>query len=551
MADTTIHTGTVEHIDPQTLVIEANVRPSAPLTAAFVQSVRENGVLTPVLARRDEQGNILVRAGQRRTLAAREAGVSTIPVYIVDADEATAERIIEQMVENDQREALTDGDRAAAFQQLAFEGMSVTAIAKRTGTKAKEVKTALAVAENATAASAIHEHTLTLDQAAVLIEFDDDPEARAQLIDVANHDPAQFAHTAQRARDDRARATVKADTEADLTARGFDVLDRDRGYYETDYTRLSELVTPEGDQATVEHIENAEGRAAYVRVYITGKADVTYYLRDPKAAGFRKASGTGSTSGPMTDEQKAERRILIANNKAWASAEVVRREWLTTLLSRKTLPKDAAAVIATGLTVHRQAVSLATRDGNTLAHELLGIERGGYWQADKLAALVEQTPAKAQHVALAVVLGAIESVTSKQTWRHPPPPTGPTSHSSPRGDTNSARSSRSSRPPTRTPRRTTPRTSTTTSDPTEGAPAAPSPHPEAPMLTLTTPEGHTFTADTDVQLASLWADAQLNPGWDTHLTPFDEHTVMNDMIDEIHAIEDGEIPGYTITASGP
>lgn len=80
MADTTIRTGTVEHIDPQTLVIEANVRPSAPLTAAFVQSVRENGVLTPVLARRDEQGNILVRAGQRRTLAAREAGVSTIPV---------------------------------------------------------------------------------------------------------------------------------------------------------------------------------------------------------------------------------------------------------------------------------------------------------------------------------------------------------------------------------------------------------------------------------------------------------------------------------------
>lgn len=127
--------------------------------------------------------------------------------------------------------------------------MSVTAIAKRTGTKAKEVKTALAVAENATAASAIHEHTLTLDQAAVLIEFDDDPEARAQLIDVATHDPAQFAHTAQRARDDRARAKVKADTEADLTARGFEVLDRDRGYYETDYTRLNELVTAEGDQS--------------------------------------------------------------------------------------------------------------------------------------------------------------------------------------------------------------------------------------------------------------------------------------------------------------
>lgn len=421
MADTTIHPGTVEHIDPQALIIEANVRPSAPLTPAFVQSIQHNGVLTPVLARRDEQGNILVRAGQRRTLAARDAGVSAIPVYIVDADEATADRIIQQMVENDQREALTDGDRAAAFQQLAFEGMSVTTIAKRTGTKPKEVKTALAVADNAVAASAIHEHPLTLDQAAVLIEFDDDQDTRTDLIEVATHDPAQFAHAAQRARDERARAKTKADTEADLTSRGYEVLDRDRGYYETDYTRLSELVTPDGDRATVEHIENIDGRAAYVRVYLTGSADITYYVRDPKTAGLRKASNAGSTSGPMTDEQKAERKTLIANNKAWASAEIVRREWLTTFLSRKTLPKDAAVVIATGLTVHRQAVSLATRDGNTLAHELLGIERGGYWEADKLAALIEHTPAKAQHIALAVVLGAIENVTSKQTWRHPSP----------------------------------------------------------------------------------------------------------------------------------
>src|SRR5689334_24043901 len=59
----------------------------------------------------------------------------------------------------------SDGDRAAAFQQLAFEGLSVTAIAKRTGTKQAVVKNGLAVAENAVAVSAIQEHQLTLDQA--------------------------------------------------------------------------------------------------------------------------------------------------------------------------------------------------------------------------------------------------------------------------------------------------------------------------------------------------------------------------------------------------
>lgn len=117
---------------------------------------------------------------------------------------------------------------------------------------------------------------------------------------------------------------------------------------------------------------------------------------------------------------------------------------LTTLLSRKALPKNAAVVIANGLTIHRQAVSSATRDGNALAHQLLGIEPSGYFEADKLSALVEQTPAKAQHVALAIVLAACESVTSKQTWRSPVLPMRTISPSSPGGGISSATSRESS-----------------------------------------------------------------------------------------------------------
>ncbi|MFE4951945.1 ParB/RepB/Spo0J family partition protein [Leifsonia sp. NPDC056665] len=421
MSDTTTVAGTIEHLDPHTLIIETNVRPSAPITPAFVQSIKENGVLTPVLGHRSDDGQVTVRAGQRRVFASREAGLATIPVYLVDANEATAERIVQQMVENDQREALTDSDRAAAFQQLAFEGLTVTAIARRTGTKQKEVKTALAVVENQAAASAIQEHQLTLDQAAVLIEFDGDDGIRADLIQVATTDPAQFTHAAQRARDEKARSKTKSDTEADLAGRGYLILDNDPGYYDTEYTHISELITTDDQCVTIEHIENLDGRAAHVRVYADGETNVTYFVRDAKAAGFHTFGGSQPKSGPMTDEEKAERRILIANNKAWASAEIVRREWLTTLLSRKTLPKDTAVVIARGLTVHRQAISTATREGNELAHHLLGLEPSGYFENDKLAALIKQTPAKAQHVALAVVLGGCESVTSKQTWRYPSP----------------------------------------------------------------------------------------------------------------------------------
>jgi ParB family chromosome partitioning protein len=148
---------------------------------------------------------------------------------------------------------------------------------------------------------------------------------------------------------------------------------------------------------------------------------VSHYLPTNgfKAAGFKKSSGSGSNSGPMTDEEKAERKTLIANNKAWASAEVVRRDWLATFLSRKTLPKDAAQFIAQGLTVHGLNVGSAARDGNALAHTLMGLERGGFYDRDKLSGIVEATPNKAQHITLAIVLGGIEASTSKYTWRNP------------------------------------------------------------------------------------------------------------------------------------
>lgn len=54
-----------------------------------------------------------------------------------------------------------------------------------------------------------------------------------------------------------------------------------------------------------------------------------------------------------------------------------------------------------------------------LAHTLLGLERANYWSADKLSALVEHSPTKAQHVILSIVLAGIEDSSSKETWRHP------------------------------------------------------------------------------------------------------------------------------------
>ena len=68
-------------VDPRTLTVETNVRVAANIDKEFVASIRDLGVLQPVLAVR-ENGALRARAGQRRTLAAIEAGLATIPARL-------------------------------------------------------------------------------------------------------------------------------------------------------------------------------------------------------------------------------------------------------------------------------------------------------------------------------------------------------------------------------------------------------------------------------------------------------------------------------------
>lgn len=119
----------------------------------------------------------------------------------------------------------------------------------------------------------------------------------------------------------------------------------------------------------------------------------------------------------MTEEQKAERRTLIANNKAWAAAEVVRREWLTKFLNCKSMPKDAPAVLAAllgGSNAHR--ITQGVTNGRSLAKELLGLE---HRHGNQIAEHAAEHPTKPCTRALTVALGTIEDTTDRQNWRHP------------------------------------------------------------------------------------------------------------------------------------
>ncbi len=418
-ADTAEAVAEVRRISPHDLIVEDNIRSHIDLDRAFVNSIKLHGVIVPILAHPDQDGNIIVRDGQRRTLAAREADLADMPVYVVDAADEKRIRIIQQYITNEHRTSLTDADRAEAWRQLALDGMSVTAIAKQTGTKRNIVKTGLTVAGSDIARKAVTEHAITLDQALILTQFEDDPDVLKQLTKVASRAPEQFDHLAQRMLDDKAIKEEITQLREKYEAEGFTVVDYPL-WKDENVAFLYDLLTADGERRTEENYAGKEGYAVAIgerwrRVEV---AHVVVGWRELGLTSIRHSQP--SRGGAMSEEEKAERRRVIANNKAWVSAEKVRRAWVTKLLGRKRLPSQALAFAATVIADDRNVVARAANDGHDMASTLLNLDTGRhYGMPHPVAAMTKTTPTKAGHALLALALGALEAATDKNSWRNP------------------------------------------------------------------------------------------------------------------------------------
>ncbi|WP_276944997.1 MULTISPECIES: ParB/RepB/Spo0J family partition protein [Ferrimicrobium] len=99
--------------------------------AALAASIKELGVLQPILVRRQDDGFELV-AGERRWQAAQRAGLTTIPAVIQDRDDLAS--LQAAVVENLHREDLNALEEAAAYRQLIDDfGLTHDAVAQRVG----------------------------------------------------------------------------------------------------------------------------------------------------------------------------------------------------------------------------------------------------------------------------------------------------------------------------------------------------------------------------------------------------------------------------------
>jgi ParB family chromosome partitioning protein len=408
---------TLINLDPATLKVHPNnVRRDLGDLRPMVRSVRERGVLVPLLVVPDGDDHMVI-FGHRRQQAAIQAERDEVPCIVRHDLEGDAEQIAAMVIENIHRAPLTAGEEAAAYEQLAGFGLSDTAIARQTGTTRNHVAKARKVAASDVASTAADRYDLTLDQALVLAEFEDDAQAVRDLTVTAKKNPGQFPHVASRLRQDREAAAVHATAVAALTDAGVTVVDRDALRRCETATSLRDL-TDSDDGTPIDPGDHlaCPGHVAFVAEHRPDDPD--FYCLDPDGNGHRnryQRSGRPAAT-PMTDEAKAERKEVIDNNKAWRAAEPVRREFVRALLARKTAPKGTLRFAAVEVLTDPEAVG---RGGEDLMADLLGTSAGTGWRRHAgLSQAAKASEAQLPLVLLAQVAADREQGMGVHTWRN-------------------------------------------------------------------------------------------------------------------------------------
>lgn len=148
--------------------------------AELAESLRNHGVLQPLLVAEDGDGGYRIIAGERRWRAARLAGLSAVPAVIRERVDGAADLEL-ALVENLQRRDLTPLEEARAFDQLrANAGLSQAEIAARVGIDRSTVANALRLLKLPSDIQALVEGgQLTAGHARALLAFSAEEERRS------------------------------------------------------------------------------------------------------------------------------------------------------------------------------------------------------------------------------------------------------------------------------------------------------------------------------------------------------------------------------------
>ncbi|WP_136313857.1 ParB N-terminal domain-containing protein [Actinomyces procaprae] len=418
-------------VEPALLEAGSNIRRALRVDERFTATIAEMGVLRDLHVYPTLTG-LVVLDGHRRLAAALEAGLGLVPALIVEpADDA--DRISQQLVENDEHAHTLPTERADAVRQLMLLGMPKRDLRRR-GVGPDEIDAAKAVTAAAEPVRELGRRVTGLDLVALGKVADisgqiGSPEEVEEIVQEVQAHPEQVDHIVERAR----RAVLARDAYQrvvdEQAANGVRAISYEQFLHE-DRSRsriLSDLVDGRGEPIDEVSHASCPGHVAVVDVDFTvsreqrEKEGPSYRVRwyacmDWAAHGHRNrfaGPSSGATSGPQDEQVRAARARVRRRNEDMDSANRVRRAWIREqLLPRRVLPTDALGYV---LAVVRYAHSYVTGMAKDKGLEHLGLSPAGLDQD------ATGSPREAKRGLLAWALALMEGTIVRDSWRQDDP----------------------------------------------------------------------------------------------------------------------------------
>lgn len=139
----------------------------------LASSIKEHGVIQPILVSHSENGFYSIIAGERRWRAAKKAGIKTIPAIIKDFDNLKIQEVA--LIENLQRENLNPVEEALGYKKL-MEDFSLTQeqISSKMGKSRSSVANSLRLLNLAPdALDALKNNKISFGHAKVILSLED------------------------------------------------------------------------------------------------------------------------------------------------------------------------------------------------------------------------------------------------------------------------------------------------------------------------------------------------------------------------------------------
>jgi ParB family transcriptional regulator, chromosome partitioning protein len=156
--------------------------------AELAASIREVGILQPIVVRRAGDGAYELVAGERRLRAAKLAGLATVPVVLRDSDDS--ELLREALIENIHREDLNPIELAEAFRQLLEElGLKQESLADRVGVSRSHIANTIRLLSlPLEVQQLLTDERITAGHARALLALGDDDAMRSLALRIAAED---------------------------------------------------------------------------------------------------------------------------------------------------------------------------------------------------------------------------------------------------------------------------------------------------------------------------------------------------------------------------